>query len=156
MPSRIHSSHAPFPPKKGVDAQVLVDGFSPAPARDSFSMAGDFALVASYLLEGGRGFRGLSIATRDPLVLLWSEPETVSHYRLSFGLTLLLDSLELQGRMGIKVLAAGRSAGRFVHPEDQMSCIKFLEVLEGVDSLGVKFRYRDSRSSSLVSGELSL
>ncbi len=146
-------------PRKGINATVLIDGFSPGPARDVFDLDHRYSLVARYLLDCERGFsRAVQLAQfpKPAFIVLHSEPRDRDQLRVAFGLTLLLDCTEMNGRMGLKLHMNGREAGRFIHPREPISCIKFLEVFEGVDDLAVKYRYRDKSSNSVVKGSLSL
>ncbi len=144
---------------KGIDATVLIDGFSPAAARDVFELDPRYALMARYLLDGQRGFTRAVPWAQFPkpvTISLVSEPKDTDQLRVAFGLTLLLDALELNGRMGLRLHMSGRSVGRFIQPKETGSCIRFLEVFEGVDDLTVKFRYKDPSSNSFVKGAISL
>lgn len=157
MPPHIHNGPERLQrPRKGINAQVLVDGFSPGAPRDSFTLSIGYELVADYLLECDRGFKGTKLVKPASGFVMWSEPETVPQYRLAFGLGLLLDAIEYSGRMGIKILFADRSAARFIQPAEPASCIRFLEILEGVDDLEVRFRYKDQKSNSLIKGNLQI
>jgi hypothetical protein len=157
MPPHIHFSPDRLQrPRKGIDAQVLIDGFSPGAPKDSFPLGMEYRLVADYLLECDRGFKGTMLVKPVSGFVLWSEPETVPQYRLAFGLGLLLDALEYSGRMGIKILFADKSAARLIQPAEPVSCIRFLEILEGVDDLEVRFRYKDQKSNSLIKGNFQI
>ncbi|HSB47357.1 MAG TPA: hypothetical protein VLD37_05055 [Candidatus Bilamarchaeum sp.] len=159
MPSIIHAGPASAPrPRKGINAQVLVDGFSPGPARDIFNIEREMHLLADYLLERDRGFSRIRITqSPDPeFILICSTPLRLDQYRLAFGMSLLEDVRVLGGRMGFRLHMEGRTAGRFVQPAEPPSCIRFLEAIEGVDDLEIRFRYREHFSNLLVRGSISI
>lgn len=133
-------------PKKGISARVLVDGFSPGAPKDVFQLDFSHWMVANYLLERQRGFWRIIQTAQFPsseFITLGSRPENINQYRLAFGLTLLEDARGAPSRMGLKLLMeGGRSAMVRVRAEEPPSCIRFLEFMEGVDDLTVKFHYR--------------
>lgn len=142
-------------PKKGVNADVLVDGLSPGAPRDLFHLDWKCQRMAYYLLEGDRGFRRIIHSAQFPpaeFITIKSSPAHLDQFRVAFGLTLIEDSKETGARMGLKVHMKDRTVGRFVQLAESSSCIRFLEVIEGVDDLRVKFRFRDESSGSVVSG----
>jgi hypothetical protein len=142
-------------PRKGINAQVLIDGFSPGAPREMFNLERDYRLVASYLLERGRGFNRIIPASQFPsseFIILCSRPGDINQYRLAFGLTLIEDAKEASGRMGFKLQFAQSSVGRLVQIAEPHSCIRFLEAIEGVDDLEIRFRYRDQKSNALIKG----
>ncbi|MFN7991810.1 MAG: hypothetical protein U0R44_06675 [Candidatus Micrarchaeia archaeon] len=145
-------------PKRGISAEVLIDGFSPGPAKDLFQIGPEFALVASYLLEGDRGFfrvrNAIQPGATEPVTLL-SEPHGINQHRVAFGLTLLDDARQMSGRMGLKLILEARTVSRFVQAREPIPCIKFLEALEGVDDLLIRFRYRDKKMNTVVKGTLA-
>jgi hypothetical protein len=158
-PSLQRDPAAPVRPRKGIDAEVLIDGFSPGPAKYVFDLDPRYSLLARYLLDNQRGFmRAMPLAQfpKPATIVLYSAPTDATQLRIAFGLTLLLDALEMNGRMGLRLNMGGRSVGKFIQPGEQDSCIRFLEVFEGVDDLTVKFRYRDRSSNSVVKGSVSL
>lgn len=146
-------------PRKGISAEVLIDGLSPGPARGVFDLDHRYSLLARYLLDCERGFtRKIQVAQfpKPSAITLLSAPEDITQLRIAFGLTLLLDAQDAGARMGLKLLMNGRTAARFIQPRETEPCIKFLEVLEGVDDLTVKYRYREKSTNSLVRGTISL
>jgi hypothetical protein len=145
MPSIIYSDSPVTRPRKGITAQVLIDGFSPGAPKEIFNIGPEQKLIASYLLERSRGFSRMPASCPD-FVSLASSPSNIDQYRLAFGLTLLQDAIALRGRMGLKLKFGTSSAGRFINPAEQSSCIRFLEAIEGVDELEVRFRYREQNS----------
>jgi hypothetical protein len=150
------TTHCTERPRKGINAEVLIDGISPGAAKDVFHIDDKYKLVISYLLEPGRCFSkgGIIRGPTSGATLLFSEPESLDQFRVAFGLTLYTDMLEMSGRMGMRVHFAGRSVARFVSTEP-VSCIKFLETLEGVDDLSIRFRYTDQKTNNVVKGVLS-
>ncbi len=146
-------------PRKGISAEVLIDGLSPSPARDVFDLDPRFSLLVRYLLDCDRGFtRRVQVAQfpKPATITLASAPEDLTQLRIAFGLTLLLDVQEAGARMGLKLVMKGRTAARFIQARETEPCIKFLEVLEGVDDLTVKYRYREKTTNSVVKGSISL
>ncbi len=159
MAPRLHSVRPAGPaPKRGVSAHVLIDGFAPGAPKSVFEIEREFTLLANYLLEGDRGFSRVVPIPQFPkpaFISLSSEPQDINQFRIAFGLTLLGDARELDGRMGVRLLFADRAVSRFVYAGEVNPCIKFLEIMEGVDDLLVKFRYRDQKSNVLVYGNVS-
>ena len=155
MFSHVRSAYSSPRPRKGLNAEILVDGLSPGSPREVFNLEWQYSMVAYYLLESERGFRRIIPIAQFPpseFITIKSAPQDLDQYRLAFGLTLIEDSKEAGASMGIKVLMKERIAARFVQIKDSASCIRFLEVIEGVDDLSVRFRFRDNSSGTLVSG----
>src|SRR5512143_2864811 len=129
-------------PRKGINAEVLIDGLSPGPAKDVFDLDPRRSLLVRYLLDCDRGFtRAVPLAQfpKPSTITLLSSPEDITQLRIAFGLTLLLDAQEADARMGLRLLMRERSVARFIQVRETEPCIKFLEVLEGVDDLTIKY-----------------
>jgi hypothetical protein len=146
-------------PRKGINAEVLIDGFSPGAPKEIFDLGPGHHLVAKYLLERCRGFNRITKTAQFPrseFITIASNPATTDQFRLAFGLTLIMDAIECSGRMGFKLILESRSVGRFVQPAESASCIRFLEAIEGVDELEIRFRYRDTKSNCIVKGNFRI
>jgi hypothetical protein len=92
MPRQILDNPCLKQPRKGINAEVLIDGFSPGPAKDTFDLDPKYSLVARYLLENQRGFmRAIPFAQfpKPSTIILLSEPKDAIQLRIAFGLTLL-------------------------------------------------------------------
>lgn len=149
------SKSAPSAPKKGICAEVLIDGVSPRPPRDVFHLEFRFRPVMDYLLSRERGFRRIIQVAQFPppeFLMLASRPRGIDQYRLAFGLTLLQDALEAEARMGLRIRLSDRSASRIIESAVPASCIRLLEVLERVDELRVRFWYPDPATGGKAGG----
>jgi hypothetical protein len=151
----IHRAAAPEPRKRGIRAEVLIDGFPPGPPKERFAIGTGRRLIADYLLASERGFsRVIPLAQHPPyeFIFLLSSPADRDQFRLAFGLSLIEDALELGGRMGFRLRFLDRVASRFIHPAEPQSSIRFLEAMEGVDEAEIRFRYLDNSSGARVKG----
>ncbi len=152
-------SQEPLRPKKGIRAEVLLDGFSPAPPRELFQLDYRLSLVARFVSEPGRGFTRIAPMAQFPKpasISLRSAPQDLDQYRLAFGMTILEDDRDLRGRMALRLRIGESTSGRFINADDPASCIRFLEAMEGVDSVLVSYRYHDNPSGAIVRGNISL